>query len=227
MNAHWQPALPAPSAPDSAASDTPPPSRLREHVDLLLDSRWKIAGITAVALALGAAYAMFGPRVYEANPSLAAANGRLLDWARSGGTLVVQYQQDIARAGMAPFPLTIAQRAERVTEENAAVRLLDVGHPLLAAPNRIVASDFAGWVQERSLYMPSSFDAAYTPVLEMADAAMTPNRAGILVAPLGSGTYVLTTLSFFRQLPAGNPGAARLFVNLLAASAEGKAGIAP
>ena len=83
MNAHWQPALPAPSAPDSAASDTPPPSRLREHVDLLLDSRWKIAGITAVALALGAAYAMFGPRVYEANVLI-----QVEDPDRSGGTLV-------------------------------------------------------------------------------------------------------------------------------------------
>lgn len=83
MNAHWQPALPAPSALDAAASDTPPPSRLREHVDLLLDSRWKIAGITAVALLLGAAYAMFGPRVYEANVLI-----QVEDPDRSGGTLV-------------------------------------------------------------------------------------------------------------------------------------------
>ncbi|WP_438998388.1 polysaccharide biosynthesis tyrosine autokinase [Variovorax beijingensis] len=83
MNAHWQPALPAPSAPDAEASDTPPPSRLREHVDLLLDSRWKIAGVTAVALLLGAAYAMFGPRVYEANVLI-----QVEDPDRSGGTLV-------------------------------------------------------------------------------------------------------------------------------------------
>lgn len=83
MNAHWQPALPAPSAPDAAASDTPPPSRLREHVDLLLDSRWKIAGITAVALLLGAAYATLGPRVYEANVLI-----QVEDPDRSGGTLV-------------------------------------------------------------------------------------------------------------------------------------------
>lgn len=83
MNAHWQPALPAPSAPDAEASDTPPPSRLREHADLLLDSRWKIAGVTAVALLLGAAYAMFGPRVYEANVLI-----QVEDPDRSGGTLV-------------------------------------------------------------------------------------------------------------------------------------------
>lgn len=159
---------------------------------------------------------VLGPRVYEANPALAAANARLLDWTRAGGTLVVQYQQDIARPGRAPFPLTLAPRAERVTEEDAAVTLLSPAHPLLAGPNRIAASDFAGWVQERALYMPSSFDAAYVPLLAMADEGMAPNRGALLVAPLGKGQYVLTTLAFFRQLPAGNPGAARLFVNLLA-----------
>jgi len=75
--------------------------------------------------------------------------------------------------------------------------------------------------------MPSTFDAGYTPLVETADTGMTPNRGGILVAPLGSGTYVLTTLAFFRQLPAGNPGAARLFINLLSASGEGRGGVAP
>ena len=170
---------------------------------------------------------VLGPRVYEANPALAAANGRLLDWAKTGGTLVVQYQQDIARPGIAPFPLTLAPRAERVTEEDAAVKVLDAKHPLLNAPNRINAQDFAGWVQERSLYMPSTFDPAYAPLLELGDVGMTPNKSAILVAPLGSGTYVLTTLAFFRQLPAGNPGAARLFVNLLAATSEGRSTVAP
>jgi hypothetical protein len=170
---------------------------------------------------------VLGPRVYEANPALAAANGRLLDWVRSGGTLVVQYQQDIARGSLAPFPLTMAQRADRVTEENAPVRLLDPTHPLLTTPNRITAADFAGWVQERALYMPSTFDAAWTPLLETADRAMTPSRSAILVAPLDRGMYVLATLAFFRQLPAGNPGAARLFVNLLSANADGRSSIAP
>jgi LmbE family N-acetylglucosaminyl deacetylase len=170
---------------------------------------------------------VLGPRVYEANPALAAANGRLFDWARTGGTLVVQYQQDIARRGLAPLPLTLAQRAERVTEEDAPVKLLDPSHALLSSPNRITAQDFAGWVQERSTYMPSTFDAGYTPLVEMADTGMQPNRGGILVAPLGSGTYVLATLAFFRQLPAGNPGAARLFVNLLSATSDAKAAVAP
>ena len=166
-----------------------------------------------------------GPRAYESSARLTAANGRLLDYARSGGTLVVQYQQnEIAGPGIAPFPLTLTRPADRVTEENAPVRLLDPAHPLLAAPNRITERDFAGWVQERSLYMPRTFDAHYTPLLELNDPGEPASRGAVLVAPYGKGTYVYTTLSFFRQLPAGNPGAARLFVNLLGA---GKAPPAP
>jgi LmbE family N-acetylglucosaminyl deacetylase len=159
-----------------------------------------------------------GPRAYESSAALTAANGRLLDYAKAGGTLVVQYQQnEITQPGIAPFPLTLTRPADRVTEENAPVRVLDPTHPLLAAPNRITERDFAGWVQERALYMPRTFDAAYAPLLEMSDPGEPPNRGAVLVAPYGKGTYVYTTLSFFRQLPAGNPGAARLFVNLLGA----------
>ena len=167
-----------------------------------------LSGFTTVVL---------GPRAFESSASLTASNARLLDWARAGGTLVVQYQQDIARASLAPYPLTLAPRADRVTEEDAPIRVLDAKSPLLTTPNRITDADFAGWVQERALYMPRTFDAAWTPLLETADPGMPPNRGALLVAPVGRGTYVLTTLSFFRQLPAGNPGAARLFVNLLSA----------
>jgi hypothetical protein len=104
-----------------------------------------------------------------------------------------------------------------VTLEDAPVRVLDPGSPLLNTPNRITDRDFAGWVQERALYMPHTFDEHYRPVLEMRDPGEPPNAAAILVAPYGRGTYVYTTLSLFRQLPAGVPGAARLFVNLLSA----------
>ncbi|HSQ31641.1 MAG TPA: hypothetical protein VLN49_17410, partial [Gemmatimonadaceae bacterium] len=84
-------------------------------------------------------------------------------------------------------------------------------------PNRILESDFANWVQERALYMPRTFDRQYRSLFSMNDKGEPPNDAAVLVAPVGKGTYVYTTLSFFRQLPAGNPGAARLFINLLAA----------
>ncbi len=159
-----------------------------------------------------------GPRAYESNPDLRANNGRLLDYVRAGGTLVVQYgQYEMTEPGMMPYPIALNRPHDRVTDENAPVRVLDAQSPLLTAPNRITDADFAGWVQERSLYMPRTFDPRYHAILSINDPGEPPNDAAILVAPLGKGTYIYTTFAFFRQLPAGNPGAARLFVNLLAA----------
>jgi hypothetical protein len=159
-----------------------------------------------------------GPRAYGAIPALVVNNGRLMDFARRGGTLVVQYgQQEMTRPGILPYPITLSQPAERVTEEDAPVRVLDPTSPLLTTPNAITDADWKGWVQERATYMPSSWDPQYRTVISMNDTGEKPNDAGILVAPVGSGTLVYATLAFFRQLPAGNPGAARLFVNLLAA----------
>jgi LmbE family N-acetylglucosaminyl deacetylase len=169
-----------------------------------------------------------GPRAYEAHDALVAASSRLLDWVARGGTMVVQYgQYEMMRPGMMPFPITIARPHDRVTDETAPIRVLVPGHPLLAAPNRITERDFAGWVQERSLYMPRTFAPQYRPLLSLNDPGMDPNSGALLVAPHGKGTYVYTTLAFFRQLPAGVPGAARLFVNLLGARAEGGARVQP
>lgn len=162
-----------------------------------------------------------GTRAYEAHPELVAANPRLLDWVRHGGTLVVQYgQYEMARPGIMPYPITLARPAARVTDEDAAVTVLDTASALLRWPNRIGPADWTGWVQERSLYMPGTFDPHYHAVVSMHDAGEPPNDAAILVTPYGSGTYVYTTLSLFRQLPAGNPGGARLFVNLMGAGRE-------
>jgi LmbE family N-acetylglucosaminyl deacetylase len=158
-----------------------------------------------------------GTRAYQASADLKANNRRLLDYARNGGTLVVQYGQYEMADGLMPYPVTLARPADRVTDENAPVRIVDAASPLLNSPNKIGPTDWDGWVQERSVYMPSTFDSHYHTVVSMNDPGESPNNAGILVTPLGKGTYVYTTLSFFRQLPAGNPGAARLFVNLLAA----------
>jgi hypothetical protein len=159
-----------------------------------------------------------GPRAYEAHADLVAANSRLMDFARAGGTLVVQYgQYEMTQSGVMPYPITINRPHDRVTHEDAPVRVIDPNAPLLRAPNRIVEADFGQWVQERALYMPRMFDQRYRALLEMSDPGEPPNRGAILVASVGAGTYVYTTLSFFRQLPSGNPGAARLFVNLLSA----------
>jgi hypothetical protein len=161
---------------------------------------------------------VIGPRAYESSPALVAANPRVLAFARNGGTVVVQYGQfEMANPGMMPYPITFARPADRVTEENAPVRMTDPASPLLSSPNRISTSDWQGWVQERSLYMPRSHDPRYRPLLSMNDTGESPNDAAILVAAVGKGTYVYTTLALFRQLPAGVPGAARLFVNLLSA----------
>jgi LmbE family N-acetylglucosaminyl deacetylase len=163
-----------------------------------------------------------GPRAYESSDALVAGNARLLGWVRSGGTMVVQYgQYEMTRRGMMPFPITIARPHTRVTDERAAVRVLDPDSPLLRTPNVISAPDFDGWVQERSLYMPQTFDDAYHPVLALNDPGEPSSSGALLVARYGAGTYVYTTLALFRQLPAGVPGAARLFANLIAAGHDG------
>jgi LmbE family N-acetylglucosaminyl deacetylase len=161
-----------------------------------------------------------GTRAYEASQELVMHNARLLEYAQRGGTLVVQYgQYEMTAPGIMPYPITLSRPADRVTVENAPVQIIDPASPVLVAPNRITAADFEGWQQDRSLYMPRTFDPAFRASVETNDPGDAANRGGILVAPYGSGTYVYTTLAFFRQLPNGIPGAARLFVNLLAARA--------
>jgi LmbE family N-acetylglucosaminyl deacetylase len=161
---------------------------------------------------------VIGPRAYEAHPALVAANARLFEFARKGGTLVVQYgQYEMTQPGVMPYPITLARPADRVTEEDSPVTIDAPDEKVLRSPNRIGASDFAGWVQERTLYMPRTFDEHYRAPLAMHDTGETPNKGAILVAPLGEGLYIYTTLSLFRQLPAGVPGGARLFLNLLSA----------
>jgi LmbE family N-acetylglucosaminyl deacetylase len=160
---------------------------------------------------------VIGSRAYETEPALVANNGRLLEYGRNGGLIVVQYQQyPFVDGGFAPYPLTIARPHDRVTDENAPVTLLDPEHPVFHYPNDIGQDDWKGWVQERGLYFARSWDTTYVPMLETHDLMPTTElQGGLLIAPLGRGTYVYTGLSFFRQLPAGVPGAYRLFVNLL------------
>jgi hypothetical protein len=159
-----------------------------------------------------------GPRAFAAHPGLAALSGRLHAYARAGGTVVVQYgQQEMQVAGLLPFPITLPRTPQRVTDETAAIRMIDPASPLLSRPNRITPDDFRSWVQERALYMPETADPRWRRVLEMHDPGEPPNEHAVLVAPIGRGAFVYTTLSLFRQLPAGVPGAARLFLNLIAA----------
>jgi LmbE family N-acetylglucosaminyl deacetylase len=158
-----------------------------------------------------------GVRAYEVRPDLVAANARLLDFARAGGTVIVQYQQyQYPRGNFAPFPVQISQPHDRVTDELAPVRMLEPESPVLARPNRIGLTDWEGWVQERGLYFLGSWDERFVPVLEMNDPGEAPLRGSLVVAPLGEGVYVYTALAFFRQFPTGVPGAYRLLMNLIA-----------
>ncbi len=184
------------------------------------------AGIAVTVLApadLGAAeldrfdVMVVGPRAYEVEPALGRAHARLLAWARRGGTLITQYQQyQYLQGGFPPHPLTIGRPHDRVTDEASPVTLLDPSHPAWRAPNVLTPADFAGWIQERGLYFARTWDAVWTPLLEMRDPGELPVRGGLLVAPLGRGIVVYTGIAFFRQLPAAVPGAWKLFANLLA-----------
>jgi LmbE family N-acetylglucosaminyl deacetylase len=160
---------------------------------------------------------VIGSRAYESEPALARANPRLLDYARAGGLMIVQYQQyPFIEGGFAPYKLEIARPHDRVTDESSPVTLLDPANPVFNTPNKIGEEDWKGWVQERGLYFAHTWDPAYRPLLAMADPGGPEQRGALLVANVGKGKYVYTGLAFFRQLPAGVPGAYRLFANLLA-----------
>jgi LmbE family N-acetylglucosaminyl deacetylase len=159
---------------------------------------------------------VLGIRAYETRADLAAANDRLLEYARSGGTVVVQYNKyEYPDGGFAPFPVTMARPHDRVTDKTAPVRILHPEHPVFRHPNPISIADFDGWVQERGLYFLRAWDDRFTPLLEMADPGEDPLRGGLVVARVGEGAYVYTGLAFFRQFPRGVPGAHRLFANLI------------
>jgi LmbE family N-acetylglucosaminyl deacetylase len=158
-----------------------------------------------------------GIRAYELRPDVMAANGRLLDYVKNGGTLVVEYERDFAwnRFQPAPFKATMAQQAVRVTNPDSPVDFLIPDSPLLNTPNKITLADFDGWVQERGVYFLSTWDPRYKAPLGLTDPNEPQTAGGLVYAPDGKGLYIYTGLDFFRELPAGVPGAYRLFVNLL------------
>ena len=162
-----------------------------------------------------------GSRAYQTDTALVHHNPRLLRYADHGGLVLVQYQQyPFIRGDFAPYPLTIARPHDRVTDETVPVKVLVPDNPVFTTPNKITSADWDGWPQERGLYFAHTWARPYTPLLEMHDPGDPPLEGGLLVARLGAGTYVYTGLSFFRALPAGVPGAYRLFLNLLALRAR-------
>lgn len=159
-----------------------------------------------------------GIRAYNTRPFLRAAHPRLMAFVEAGGTLLVQYSTNSRLAPMesqiGPFPFEISR--DRITDEAAAMTLLAPEHPALHAPNAIGTADFEGWVQERGIYFAAKWDERYTPLFAGADPGDAPLEGSTIVARHGRGRFVYTGLAFFRQLPAGVPGAYRLLANLLA-----------
>jgi hypothetical protein len=158
-----------------------------------------------------------GVRAFNTHPRLAFLHKTLMDWVAAGGTLVAQYNTNNrlskAPTQIGPHPFEISQ--ERVTDENAAVRLVLPEHPLLNTPNKIGSDDFAGWVQERGLYFAGSFAKEYQTPIELNDPGEPSRKGAILAVRHGKGAFIYTGLAFFRQLPAGVPGAYRLFANMV------------
>ncbi len=188
------------------------PESLREigsTVEILSDGDIKAADLArfdAVVL---------GVRLANVQPArLSAWFPELLAYAKNGGVVVMQYNTSPGpKPDQVPYPLKVSR--DRVTEEDAEVRMLAPDHPVLNSPNKITAADFNGWIQERGLYFPNEWDKAWTPILSANDTGEKPADGSLLVARVEKGWFVYTGLSFFRELPAGVPGAYRLFANMI------------
>jgi len=171
----------------------------------------KLRGLDAVVI---------GVRAFNERTDLADNLPGLFAYIEQGGTVIAQYNRPngLRTQALGPYNLSIAGQAPplRVTDENAPVQILAPDHPALTTPNKITAADFDGWVQERNAYLPSSWDEEhYTQLLAMSDPGETQPSSSILVAKYGKGYYVYTAIGWYRQLPAGVPGAYRLFANLV------------
>lgn len=162
-----------------------------------------------------------GIRSYNTNKRMEVYQENILEYVANGGTYIVQYNTLGKRyADPGPYELKISR--DRVTEEDAAVKILIPNHPLMNFPNKITNKDFTGWIQERGLYFPNEWDDEYEPLFEMNDFNESPKRGALLYTEYGDGIFIYTGLSFFRELPAGVPGAYRLFVNLISAGKNAK-----
>ena len=170
--------------------------------------------ITAEGLARFDAVVL-GIRAYNTQERIADLQRQLLAYIDAGGVVVAQYNTtaDLKTKEIGPYPFELSR--DRVTDENAEVRILAPDNPVVNTPNKITAEDFKGWVQERGLYFPDKWDSHWTAVISSNDPGENPHDGGLLVAKFGKGYFVYTGYSWFRQLPAGVPGAYRLFANLV------------
>jgi len=188
------------------------PSSLRQlgiNVTELTQSEWNEASLKDYDAVV------IGIRAFNTLQPLKYFTDDLWDFAEAGGVVIVQYNTSRRTVtDIAPYSLKLGR--DRISQEDAELKFLAPNHAVLNTPNKITQDDFEGWVQERGLYFASEWAAEFTPILEGHDIGETPKQGALLVAPVGEGHYVYTGISFFRELPAGVPGAYRLFANLLA-----------
>jgi len=164
---------------------------------------------------------VMGIRAYNTVDALKFKQKFLLEYVEKGGNMIVQYNTSGRRSSLdvgAPYELKVSR--DRVTDEHAEVTILAKNHSLMNFPNKIIASDFNGWVQERGLYFPNSWSKEYTPILSMHDKGESAKKGSLLVAKYGKGYYMYTGLSFFRELPAGISGAYKMFANMVSIGKE-------
>jgi hypothetical protein len=161
---------------------------------------------------------LVGVRAYAVREDLRTFNGRLMDYVKNGGAVVVQYQTPEFDHNFGPYPYVMTQNPEEVTDEHSVVTILDSGNAAMKWPNALTAKDFEGWIEERGSKFLKTWDPQYEALLETHDPGQDPQKGGMVIAHYGSGVYVYTAYAFYRQLPLGVPGAYRIFANLLSLS---------
>jgi LmbE family N-acetylglucosaminyl deacetylase len=156
-----------------------------------------------------------GVRAYAVREDLRTFNGRMLDYVKNGGVLIVQYNTPEYDHNYGPYPYKMGSNPEEVTDENSKIEILDTSNPLFTWPNKITDKDFRNWVEERGSKFLATWDAGYKPLLETHDPGQEPQKGGLLYAKYGTGVYIYNAYAFYRQMPEGVPGAYRLFANMI------------
>jgi hypothetical protein len=161
---------------------------------------------------------ILGVRAYAVRADLKAANGRLMDYVKNGGVLIVQYNLQGFDNNYGPYPFTLGASPQKVVDENSSVKFLDPSSPAFTWPNKVTEADFKGWVEERGHGFMRTWDSRYQPLVETHDPGQDPQEGGLLLARYGKGFYVYDAFALYRQLPSGVPGAYRLLGNLVSLS---------
>ncbi len=158
---------------------------------------------------------ILGVRAYAVREDLKTFNGRLLEYVKNGGVLIVQYNTQEYDHNYGPYSYKMGSNPEEVTDEQSKMEILAPSNPVFTWPNKITSKDFENWVEERGSKFLASWDTAYTPLLETHDPGQEPQKGGLLYAKYGKGVYIYNAYAFYRQLPDGVPGAYRLFANMI------------